>query len=503
MSNTQVLANELTIRPGISIQELYTDNINLSPNGQEDGALVTEVSPYVIIRARGARNRVNAALRVENLFFHGANKNANTFFQGQFESKTRIWANSFFVDFRGTHTQANTRNRGRVALDNISQTNSRVDLSTYTISPFWQIQLGGYANGEARVSYSDVIFNNKDDTSNDIADSQIHEEKFTLNSSQKFDVLGWKLGLSNREENRESGSGLSSAINDIRYFNTFGEINFKLVPRVIVFVRTGYADNDLGLFQLNSRNGVYYQFGGRWKPSSGFELSAAAGNNNFIRFSMTPFQRAKWQLGYQYNRVGLNAGSQWDTNFEYSSNNLVWRAGYQVDTVSTQQVLLERNVFDTGVGDINSSSGLTVNNNLNDLTSFRNEVFERKRGEISVQGTAGKNTLLISAYNEERNFDTNRRNEEAKGALASWRWRFNNRTSSVVSANIEKIDGGNQRLFFDENNTRWGVTAEVKRAISKYFTATLDYRYSRQKSNLSDNEYTENRVFGRINYLYQ
>ncbi len=503
MLNADVLAKELSIRPGISIQELYTDNINLSPNGKKDDAFVTEVSPYIIIRARGARNRVNAALRVENLFFHGINKSANTFFQGQLESRSRIWANSFFVDLRGTHTQANTRNRGRVAIDNISQAGGRVDVSTYTISPFWRMQLGGFAEGEARVSYSDVMVNNERNNQDNIADAHIHEEKFFLNSSQRFDVFGWKLGLSNRAENRRSGNRQSSNSSDLRYFNTFGEINFKVIPRFIMFIRTGYADNDLGLLKLNSRNGVYYQLGGRWRPSSGLELSAAGGNNSFIRLSMTPFQRAQWQLGYQYNNIGLNTGSQWDTDFKYSAGNFIWRAGYEVDTVSTQQVLLERDVFNTGVGDINSSSGLTVNNNLNDLTSFRNEVFERKRGEVSIQGSAGKNTFLVTAYNEERNFDINRRNEEARGALLSWRWRFNGLTASVVSANIERVDGGNQLSSFDEDNTRWGVGAQIIRALSKHFTVILGYRYARQEASQPESEYTENRVFGRINYLYQ
>jgi hypothetical protein len=503
MLNTTLFAKELSIRPGISLQELYSDNIRLSPKGKEDQSFVTEVSPYVTVRARGARNRINAALRLENLFFHGIDKNANTFFQGQLESRSRLWANSFFLDLRGTHSQANTRNRGRVAIDNISQTGARVDVSTYTISPFWRMNLGGYAEGEARISYSDVIVSNKDDNRNGIADSRIHEERLTLNSSTRFDMVGWKLGLSNRAEDRQSGKTQSNSINDIRYFNTFGEINFKLVPRFIVFIRTGYADNDLGMFQLNSKNGVYYQAGGRWRPSSGLELSAAAGNNNFVRLSIMPFKRAKWQVGYRHNRIGLNTGSQWDTNFEYRTSNLVWRAGYEVDTVTTQQVLLERDIFDTGFGDINSSSGLTVNNNQNDLTSLSNEVYERKRGEISVQGSAGKSTLRVTAYNEERNFDRSRKNEEAKGALLSWRWRFNDRTSTLVSANVERIDGGNQSLNFDENNTRWSIAAQIKRAISKHFTATLGYRYSRQEANQPESEYTENRVFGRVNFLYQ
>ena len=496
--NTSVFAKELTIRPGISIQELYTDNINLSPNGKEDGAFVSEISPYVTINARGARNRINAALRLENLFFHGINQGSNTFFQGQLESRSRLWANSFFVDLRGTHTQANTSNRGRVATDNISQSDHRVDVSTYTISPFWRMQLGGYAEGEARVSYSNVKVSNNDDNGSDIADSRIHEEKFTLNSSKRFDVFGWKLGLSNRDENRQSND-----INDIHYLNAFGEINFKLIPRLILFVRSGYADNDLGLFQLNSKNGVYYQAGGRWRPSSGLELSGAAGNNNFIRLSMIPFKRAKWQVGYRYNNIGLNTGSQWDTNFEYVTNSLVWRAGYEVDTVTTQQVLLERDVFVTGFGDVNNSSALKIDSSQNDLTSLSNDVYERKRGEVSVQGNAGKNTVNLTGYTEQRNYDNNRRNEEARGALLSWRWRFDGRTSSVVSADVERIKGGNQLSDFDEKNTRWGLGAQIRRAFSKYLTATLGYRYSRQEANQSESEYTENRVFGRVNYLYQ
>ncbi len=492
------ITKELTIRPGISIQELYSDNINLSPEGQEEDAFVTEISPFVTLNARGARNRIDAALRVENLFFHGIDRDRNTFFQGQLESTTRLWANSFFLDLRGTHSQANTSNRGRVAIDNISQTGGRVDVSTYTVSPFWRIQLGGYAQGEARLSYSDVRVNNNENNSSDISDSRLHEEKFILNSGNRFDVVGWKLGLSNRQENRTSGDS-----EDIKYFNTFGELNFRLIKRVVIFARTGYADNDLGTTQLNSKNGIYYQAGARWRPSSGFLLSAAGGNNSFINVSMMPLHRAKLDFGFRHNNIGLNTGSQWNANFQYSSNNLVWRTGYAVDTVTTQQVLLERDVFASGFRSLDTSTGLSVNNSLDGLTSLRNEIYERKRGEASVQGNAGKSSVILTGYTEKRNYEGTRENEDAKGANFSWLWRFDGRTSTVISADIEQIEGGNRPPAIDEKNTRWGVGAQVKRAIMKYFTATLGYRYSRQDASEPQSEYTENRVFARINFLYR
>ncbi|HFD13208.1 MAG TPA: TIGR03016 family PEP-CTERM system-associated outer membrane protein [Crenotrichaceae bacterium] len=495
--NQSAYAKKLTIRPGITIQELYSDNIGLAPGGQEDGAFVTQLTPSVTVNARGARNRVDAALRVENLFFHGIKKDANTFFQGQLESTSRLWANSFFIDLRGTHSQANTRNRGRVAIDNISQTGGRVDVSTYTISPFWRINLGGYARGEARLSYSEVMVNNTDNTRTGISDARVHEEKLTLSSANRFDVWGWQLGVSNRLENRKGSND-----QDVHYFNSFGELNFRLVQHFVLFARAGYADNDLGTNRLNSKNGVYYQAGGRWRPSSGFLLSAAGGNNSFINVSTTPFQHAKWTFGFRHNKVGLNTGSQWNTRFQYSANNYVWRTGYAVDTVTTQQVLLERDVFEGGLRNLNGSTGLTVNSS-GGLTTLRNEVYERKRGEASVQGTNGKSTVRLTGYTEKRNYDSARQNEDAKGANFAWRWRLDGRTSTVLTADVEQIDGGNLLPTTNQKNTRWGVGAQVKRAIMKYFTATLGYRYSRQEANQSASEYTENRVFARINVLYR
>ena len=495
--NQNCFAKKLTIRPGISFQELYTDNINLSSGSQQQDAFVTDVSPYLRLFARGARNQVNTALRVQNLFFHGVNRNPKTFFQGQLQSTTRLWANSFFINLRGTHSQANTRNRGRVANDNISLTGSRVDVSTYTISPFWRVRFGGYAQGEARVSYSGVIINNNNDASSTVSNSRIHEEKITLNSSNRFDIWGWKLGVSNRKEVRTS-----SASNNIHYFNTFAELNFRLATHWMLFTRAGYADNDLGASRLNSRNGVFYQAGVRWRPSSGFVLSAAGGNNSFINVSMVPFQRAKLDFGFRHNKIGLNTGSQWNADFLYSSNNLVWRAGYSVATVTTQQVLLERDVFATGFNNLNSS-GLTVNNNLGGIPTLRNDVFVRKRAQASVQGTAGKSTLRLTGYVEKRNYEGLRQNGDAKGADLLWRWRLDGRTSSLLSASVQQFDGGNIPLEIGDQNTRWSVGAQVRRSIMKYFTATLGYGYTRQLADLSASEYTENRVFARVNFIYR
>jgi uncharacterized protein (PEP-CTERM system associated) len=360
------------------------------------------------------------------------------------------------------------------------------------------MRLGGYADGEARISYSDVMVNNNNNNTGNISDSRVHEEKFSLSSSHNFDVLGWKLGLTNRQENRTSGG-----IDDIHYLNAFGEINLKLISRFVPFVRVGYANNDLGDFQLNSNNGVYYQAGGRWRPSSGFELSGAAGNNNFIRLSMVPFHRARGHVGFRHNNVGLNTGSQWDASFEYNTSHFIWSAVYDIDTVTTQQILLERDVFATGFNGIDNSAGLTVDNSLDTLTSLDNEVYERKRGELSVQGTTGRNTLTLTGFAEKRNFEGLRENEDAKGANVSWRWQYDGRTSSVITADIERIEGGNLPAEFDDTNTRWAVGAQVRRAIMKYLTATFGYRYSRQEANEPDSEYTENRVFARINYLYR
>lgn len=491
-------AKKLTIRPGVSIQELYTDNISLAPSGQKKDAFVTQISPYVTLFGRGARNRFNAAFRIQNLFFHGIARDSKTFFQGQLQSRSRLWLNSFFVDLRGTHSQANTRNTGRVAIDNISRTGGRVEVTTYTVSPFWNIRLGGYAQGEARVSYSGVVINNNDDQQSNISDARIHEEKLSLNSSNRFDVFGWKLGMANRKEKRTASSS-----NDIRYFNTFGELNFRLMPRFMLFTRVGYADNDLGTNRLNSKNGIYYQGGARWRPSSGFKLSAAGGNNSFVNVSMVPFQRAKLDFGFRHNTIGLNTGSQWNANFLYRAANLVWRTNYTVDTVTTQRILLERDVFATGFNDLNTLSGLTVNNNFGGLPTLRNEVFVRKRGEISIQGTVSKSTLRLTGYIEKRNYEGLRQNGDVKGVNMFWRWRFDGRTSSLISTNVQQFDGGNIPPQSSQKNTRWSVAAQIDRAIMEYFTTTVGYQFTRQYANLSASEYIENRVFARINFVYR
>ncbi|MCH9698883.1 MAG: TIGR03016 family PEP-CTERM system-associated outer membrane protein [Gammaproteobacteria bacterium] len=493
MNSIHLQAKNYRLRPGVSVQELYSDNINLAPDGEKEAAFVTEVSPFLTFNGQGARNRINSAFRLENLFFHGISRDRNTFFQGQLESTTRLWANSFFLDLRGSHSQANTSNRGRVAVDNISQGGGRAEVTTYTVSPYWNINFGGYARGEARFTYAEVKINNDDNTNTDISDSRIIEEKISLRSGNKFDAWGWELGIVNRKENR-----LDSENADVHYFNTFGELNLRVLPRFVIFTRVGYADNDLGFNQLSSNNGVYYQGGARWRPTNSFTLSAAGGNNSFIQLSASPFDRSSLNFGFRHNTVGLNTGSQWNANFLYTANQLLWRLGYRVDTVSTQQVLLERDIFATGLRDSSSSSGLTVNNDIGQITSLQNEVFERERGEASIQGIAGKNTVNLTGYAEKRKFEGDRDNEMASGAFFSWAWRFDNITSSAVTADFEKIEGGNL-----DTNTRWGIGAQIRRSIMQYFSATLGYRFTRQNANVSESEFSENRIFARINFIYR
>ena len=50
--STTAFAIDFIVMPSLTLQETYSDNVNLAPKGQEKSAFVTEISPGISFRGR-------------------------------------------------------------------------------------------------------------------------------------------------------------------------------------------------------------------------------------------------------------------------------------------------------------------------------------------------------------------------------------------------------------------------------------------------------------------
>jgi len=295
------------VTPNLTARGIYSDNINLSGSGQRssssagqngDDAFVTELSPGVSVRRRG-RNLFNLDYRMQNLFYAGTDTDPRINNQLQMNSTTELWDNSVFIDSTSTIGQYNNSTTGRFAFDNVSQTGNTSDYRTFRISPYWKPHLGGYAEGTARVTYSNIGGGN--------FDSNIFEQRIDLRSGNWFDSLAWRANFYNQENTRDNGVGGASATGDVKYRNYNGELRYRLSKEFSPFIQAGRFENDfLGQTNISgARNGGYWTAGLAWTPSAKLAVQGGWGSNNhFISVAWEPSKRTTFQIIYRDSDIG-------------------------------------------------------------------------------------------------------------------------------------------------------------------------------------------------------
>ncbi|MGB4497478.1 MAG: hypothetical protein WBI40_02165, partial [Methylococcaceae bacterium] len=185
----------ITVTPSVSMQEIYSDNINLDPSGQEKSAFVTDVSPGISISGQSAKSTLNLNYRMQNLYNAQGSNDVKTLNQLQYNSHTTFIQNRLFLDSQSSISQQNISS-DNIANDNISGgAGNSTTVSTFGLTPYWTPQFGNYASGTLRVNFNTVSTDtvsvnanntNVSPTANLISDSMTLAEIIQLNSGSEF-----------------------------------------------------------------------------------------------------------------------------------------------------------------------------------------------------------------------------------------------------------------------------------------------------------------------------
>jgi hypothetical protein len=481
---------------------------------------------------------------MQNLFYAGTDTDPRINNQLQMNSTTELWDNSVFIDSTSTIGQYNNSTTGRFAFDNVSQTGNTSDYRTFRISPYWKPHLGGYAEGTARVTYSNIGGGN--------FDSNIFEQRIDLRSGNWFDSLAWRANFYNQENTRDNGVGGASATGDVKYRNYNGELRYRLSKEFSPFIQAGRFENDfLGQTNISgARNGGYWTAGLAWTPSAKLAVQGGWGSNNhFISLAWEPSKRTTFQIIYRDSDIGgvyggssigglgyggagfggagfggtgfggtgfggagfggagfggagfggagfggagfggtglggFNAGTTWNALLSHRTRRTSWIATYTVNTTTIQQVLLDQPVFDP----LTSQPFLLPI----DQPILTNEVITRKRGQASVSGHTAKSTVTLTGYQEDRNYQFSG-DQDVLGFTALWSWQFAARTQSLLYFVWQAIDNQSATLGSSDNKFMT-VSLALNRRIWADLMGSLELRHMQQDSNRSQNEFDENRV---------
>ena len=485
-------ASDWRFTPSFTASEVYSDNINLGIAGREKGAFVTEVTPGISIRNKSARNRLNLDYRVQNLLNAGGNSNFDSFHQLQFNSNSEIIRNSIFLDLNSSIGQQNINNRIS-ANDNFSGKNNRTDVINYSISPYWTPHFNGYANGEVRFKYSQLLLDNTL-----ASDSENLDYSIRLNSGRRFTWFTWFIDHNRSDQNRTDG-------NDVIFQDTLGEMRWHINRYFNVFAQAGYVDNQFQQTTDRSDNGLFYSFGGKWKPNQRFSLEGAYGNNSFVTLDIMPTRHMHWVTTYRNNDKGINTGDIWESSLEFETKRSIWKASYLEETTTIQSELSRLQGFNDSDEFGNPIFNPVVNGIIpsdTTLPTFNDEVLFTKKGEVSVAYDTGRSTVSIQAFSARTTFQTSQEINNVIGAEGFLDWRFTRRNTLFVRPGWQQITRD------DSKDKRWNVSVGFMRRIpisigrKGKLNAKIEYQYVNQQSNVVTNEFIENRVTANLLLTY-
>ncbi len=488
-------ASELTITPTATFQEIYSDNINLSSTGNEKNAFVTELSPGLSIVRRSARSTLNLNYRMQNLYNSGGNGGLKVFNQLQYNSHNIFIPNRLFLDSRSSIGQQNINNN-RLGNDNISGAGNSTTVSTFGVSPYWTPHFGNVANGNVRVN-ADTVTTGSGATVNQntnfgptipISDSVNLSEILSLTSGTYFKRINWNLSFNNSESFRDIGQ-------NTQFQNASGLVRTYINKYFNVFAQGGYSNNSFQSINNRQSNGAFYTVGGQWTPSQHYSIEAGAGNNSHITVSVSPIQRLSWVTTYRDNSVGLNSGKTWQTALNYKTRQSTWSVTHDNDTVTSQQLLLQHQVFSSNPTDPAGPVVIDPNNRPINNGYLSNEVIVRKIWRASVTYLTGKSTWSAGAYSQNSEYQTNGIKQEATGLNGSWNWQFASKTSAYLRPQWQQTKyatAKNSDQYYTDQY--YDVAIGLNRSITPMLNGRLEFRHLNQSSKLNSNNYEENRA---------
>lgn len=479
--------------PSIQLQEIYSDNITLGTpannnskslnekKNDKKSAFVTSLSPALNIIWQAGRSNLNLRYNMQNLYNARGDDNYSLYHQLQLNGYNVLSPNRFYVSSRASISQQNISNT-RLVGDNISgASGDTTTVTTVGVSPTWTPRFGNYAYGTVRVDADTVTSGTNSST---LSDSVNISESVQLNSGSKFKGVTWSAGFNNSQTFRSVGEDVS-----------FQNANLTLRPHINkefgLFATVGYSDNQFTTNSNSSQNGFFYTAGLRWTPSTHYWLEVGGGNNSYATVNIAPTKRLNWLTTVRHNTIGLNTGTTWQTALNYRTRNSSWTFSHDNDTTTVQDILLKP----TNVAiDMNPNPAISdIRNIIIGIPTLTNEVLVRQSWNISASYFTGKSTLHLNAFNQDRTFEQRQFTEHVRGISGGWNWQFARKTNLYLSPQWQQIDRGSQHP-----DNRYDVAVGLNQMIAKGLSGSLEFRHLTQASDLSSNNYQENRATANL-----
>jgi len=447
------------IQPEISVDETLTDNLRLAPDGLEESDLITTVTPGLRISRLSRRLDFSLYYNLQNLFYKNNSDLNDRFNLLDINGTGEILEDRFFLDVSVKNSQQNVNRAGSVALDNISQSDDRSNVLSYSVSPYWIQRVGDFMDVEARYEMNEI-------RSSDAFDSESENITLTAVSGSDFSRILWGITYDDEEIDNEGGTSTT------KFRTLFANLEYILTRKFALKGSVGYDDNEFTSSDTDI-SGPRWNLGAVWRPSLRTHLEATAGRRFF--------------------------GTDLYLEASHRSRRTRWLFTFSQEPDTTRSTLFNQQVFtDTDIfgQPIDPETGEQALLNITEAAQTA-EVLIRKRFNASVNYTLRKNIFDLTLFHETREFQVSDSEDTSKGLNISWRWLIGSRTSSILrfSWSDSEFRAGESSEFFITEYT-------LTRSLGKTLEANIGFRNVERVSESATREFTENRIFASIHKTF-
>lgn len=484
---------EIKVSPSVSVQQTWTDNVNLLPSDQAHSEFVTDVAPGLSV----VENTPRLQLAASYLFheFAYSDKSAPNLHDNSRELQaaltSRVIEDLLFLDASAMRNQQAISAFGpQVANDPYSTTN-RTEVSTWRVSPYVQRRIGSSANLLMRytrdsVKTSVLGYGNTHGDDANVALSSVDDQR-----------IGWNLSF-NRQLLTDRLAGSSSSANES------AGLSWRVRPTLSLTGNVGYDNFDYPSMGQRTR-GRSWNVGYQYTPSGRTSLSMSVGQRYFGKSrALSAMHRSRhtvWNLSY-------------DESVTTSREQFMLPAA--VDTATLLDRLFSSSIADPelrrqAVDAYLKATGLPASlaNNVNYLSN-RYLLQKQLLASVAVQGA--RSTLLLSAFDTRRtalsvqeadsqllgnSLSNLNDNIHQRGVAANFDYRLSSLTDALLMANASRslsLDTGlrqnNRALRFD-----------VRHQFQRQLQGVLELRRMNGSTG-ANSSYTENAISATLSMKF-
>jgi hypothetical protein len=432
---SEVWAFSWTMTPSIGAEVIYTDNVYLSKEKEDE--LIYRATPSVRITGNGNRASLNLDyhLNVTNYAEHSsADETTNSL---STLANIIFVKNLLFLDLSANVSQRAISNSEVTDAEQLSISDNYSEVITTTVSPYIDTLIGKDVRLMLRHSYENVAYGEASLENND---SEMANTQASISNASNLRRLSWVIDYSRRESE-------STETDKVIFERTDASLTVSPTAGWHFISSVGYESNDYETsVDDEETEGMSYGLGFQWQPTDSTHIKI---------------------MGYERYR-----GVSTTFDLVQTSGRTTYVINYMEDYTADSFVESEQGttLFTENIGRIS------------------NEVFLQKRLSFNINRRFIRSNISLEMQGDEREYLRSETEEQTFSARLQWDRRMTRRTNLVLEGSWSQTEFA----ALDRNDNSLGFHSTLNHRLGRQVTASLEYDYLNHDSSESSAEYARN-----------